>query len=79
MSSESNKQTLKITGINEAKAEEILSKRIIWSNKDGQAIRGDGHPIKDGDTVSFEHLMLFEPSAGSVNGLYSVQKIYKII
>ncbi len=74
MSSESNKQTLKITGINEAKAEEILSKRIIWSNKDGQAIRGDGHPIKDGDTVSFEHLMLFEPSAGSVNGLYSVQK-----
>lgn len=74
MSSESNKQTLKITGINEAKAEEILSKRIIWSNKDGQAIRGDGHPIKDGDTVSFEHLMFFEPSAGSVNGLYSVQK-----
>lgn len=74
MSRESNKQTLKITGITEEQAQEILNKRIIWADKNGQAIKGDGHPIADKAEISFDELMMFEPASGSVNGLYSVQK-----
>ena len=73
MDSENNRQTLKISGITEEKAKEIQDNRIIWADKTGQAARGDGYPIRNGDTVTYSELMLFKPETGSINGLVSVQ------
>ena len=74
MCSESNKQTLKVSGITAEKAKEIQDNRIIWADKSGQAARGDGYPIRDGDTISYSELMIFKPETGSTSGLVSVQK-----
>ncbi len=74
MDSEANKQTFKISGITEEQAKEITDNRIIWADKTGQAARGDGYPIRNGDTITYSQLMLLKPETGSVSGLVSVQK-----
>ena len=74
MDSEANKQTLKVSGITAEQAKEIKDNRIIWADINGQAVRGDGYPIRDGDTISYSELMVFKPETGSVSGLVSVQK-----
>lgn len=74
MDSEANKQTLKVSGITAEQAKEIKDNRIIWADKNGQAVRGDGYPIRDGDTISYSGLMIFKPETGSISGLVSVQK-----
>ncbi|MDV4149726.1 flagellar hook-associated protein FlgK [Clostridium sp. AL.422] len=74
MDSESNKQTLKITGITKEQAKEIKDNRIIWADKNGQAVKGDGYPIRNGDAISYSQLMMFKPETGSVSGVVSVQK-----
>lgn len=73
MSSESNKQTIKVNGLSKEQVKEINETRIIWGDSSGQAIKADGHPIKDGDTVYASELMLFKPTSGSVSGIISVQ------
>lgn len=73
MSSENNKQTIKVVDLDEESAEKILRSRVIWADKNGQAIRGDGYPIRDGETILASQLMTFEPKSGSVSGLTSVQ------
>ncbi|AYE33450.1 flagellar hook-associated protein FlgK [Clostridium septicum] len=77
MDSEENKQTLKITGLSPEQIKEIEDNRIIWASKDGQAIKADGYPIKDGSTINASELMLFEPTTGELSGLVSVQKDIK--
>ncbi|VYU42030.1 flagellar hook-associated protein FlgK [Clostridium tertium] len=74
MDSEANKQTLKVTGITPEQAKEIKDSRVIWADSNGQAVRGDGYPIKDGDTIGYSELMMFKPETGSVSGIVSVQK-----
>lgn len=74
MDSDSNKQTLKVSGITAEQAKEIKDNRIIWADKNGQAARGDGYPIRNGDIISYSELMVFKPETGSVSGLVSVQK-----
>ncbi|WP_416173558.1 FlgK family flagellar hook-associated protein, partial [Clostridium perfringens] len=72
--SDANKQTLKVTGITPEQAKEIKDNRIIWADKNGQAAKGDGYPIRDGEVISYSQLMVFKPQSGNVNGLVSVQK-----
>lgn len=74
MTSESNKQTMKVSGLNKEEADGILSNGILWADKAGQATKSDGSPISDGDAIDYEELMMFTPTSGSVNGLVSVQK-----
>lgn len=74
MDSENNRQTLKISGITPEQAKEIKDNRIIWADKTGQAARGDGYPIRNGDTISYSELMVFKPETGSTSGLVSVQR-----
>lgn len=74
MDSESNKQTFKISGITKEQAKEIKDNRILWADKNGQAAKGDGFPIKDGDVITYSELMVFKPETGSVSGLVSVQQ-----
>lgn len=74
MDSEDNKQTLKVSGITPEQAKEIKDSRVIWADSDGQAVRGDGYPIRDGDTIGYSELMMFKPETGSISGIVSVQK-----
>lgn len=74
MNSESNRQTLKVTNLTPEQAKEIKDNRVLWSDKTGQAAKGDGYPIKNGETISYSELMMFKPETGSINGLVSVQK-----
>lgn len=74
MDSDYNKQTLKVTGITPEQAKEIKDNRIIWADKNGQAAKGDGYPIRDGEVINYSELMMFKPESGNVNGLVSVQK-----
>lgn len=74
MNSESNKQTLKVTNLTPEQAKEIKDNRILWADKTGQAAKGDGYPIRDGETISSSQLMIFKPETGNINGLVSVQK-----
>lgn len=74
MTSESNKQTMKVVGINEEKAENILNTRVLWANSDGQASRSDGYAIKNNEVINYEQLMMFSPSTGSISGLVTVQE-----
>jgi len=74
MTSESNKQTMKVVGINEEKAKNILNTRVLWANSDGQASRSDGYAIKNNEVINYEQLMMFSPSTGSISGLVTVQK-----
>ena len=74
MNSESNKQTLRVTGITKEQAKEIERNRVLWADTNGQAVKGDGFPIKNGDTITYTELMLFRPESGSMSGLVSVQQ-----
>lgn len=74
MDSEANKQTLKVSGITLEQAKEIKDSRVIWADSNGQAVRGDGYPIRDGDTIGYSELMMFKPETGSISGIVSVQK-----
>lgn len=74
MTSESNKQTMKVVGIDEEKAENILNTRVLWANSDGQASRSDGYAIKNNEVINYEQLMMFSPSTGSISGLVTVQE-----
>lgn len=74
MDSEANKQTVRVSGLSEEAAQNILDTRMIWANADGQIVKADGHPIKDGDTILASEFMLFTPKSGEVSGIISVQK-----
>ena len=74
MDSESNRQTLKVTGITKDQAKDILNSRILWSDMDGQAVKADEKPISDGETINYSELMLLKPESGSVSGLITVQE-----
>lgn len=72
MTSEGNKMTLTVTGLDEAAVKEISDTRVLWASQDGTAIKGDGWEIKDGATVSYAELQLFQPSSGELKGYMSV-------
>ena len=74
MSNEKNKETLKVTGMNDAQAKEIMDNRIIWADNSGQAARSDGFPIKSTEVINYQQLMMFKSDNGNVGGLVSVQK-----
>ncbi|GAB6167719.1 flagellar hook-associated protein FlgK [Clostridium carnis] len=74
MDSESNKQTMIVSGMSKEQIQAINDNRIIWASKDGQAVKGDGYPIGDGDTIYATELMMFKPEYGDLSGLVSVQK-----
>ena len=74
MSNEQNKETLRVVGMDEAKAKSILDNRVIWADNSGQAARSDGHGIRTNDVINYEQLMMFNSESGSIGGLISVQK-----
>ena len=74
MSSEENKQTIKVNGLTKEEATHIENTGIIWANRDGEAIRPDGYRIKDGEVVDKNQIMTFEPQEGDISGIVSVKE-----
>lgn len=74
MSSDANKQTMKVSGLSKEQVKEISQTRIIWGNGEGQAVKADGYPIKDGEIVHASEIMLFKPQTGAIAGNIEVQK-----
>lgn len=72
--SDQNKSTFKVVGLTDEQVNDMKSSRILWSNSEGQAVRPDGHPIKDGEILSSGELVTFNPSGGQLEGFISVQK-----
>ena len=74
MSSEENKQTMKVNGLTPEEAEHIQNAGIIWADRSGQALRPDGYPIKNGEVVEKNQVMTFEPQSGDLSGIVSVKE-----
>lgn len=74
MQSDENKQTMRVTGLTKDQLKEIKDTRIIWSNSKGQATKGDGHAIENGELVQASEVMIFNPKGGEISGVVSVQK-----
>lgn len=72
MTSEGNKMTITVTGLDAAAAKEISETRVLWASHDGTAIKGDGWEIQNGATVSYAELQLFQPSSGELKGYMSM-------
>ncbi|MGL5152068.1 MAG: flagellar hook-associated protein FlgK [Clostridium sp.] len=74
MESDENRQTVKVAGLNKEQVDELNDSRIIWANAEGQAVKPDGYPIKNGDIIHAKELMLLKPNGGAVAGNIAVQK-----
>lgn len=57
MSSEDNKVTLKVKGLDEAAKNDLLKTRVILANADGLAIQPNGILIEDGATITADGLV----------------------
>lgn len=74
MQSDENKQTMRVSGLTKDQLKEIKDTRIIWANSKGQATKGDGHAIGNGELVQASEVMIFNPKGGEISGVVSVQK-----
>ncbi|MGL4873931.1 MAG: flagellar hook-associated protein FlgK, partial [Clostridium sp.] len=68
-----NLQTLRVTGMSEEDAKKIKESGVLWANEEGQATKGDGYPIDEGQLINFSELMVFSPTSGEVSGNISIQ------
>lgn len=73
MSSADSTSTIRVSDLSAAQIKELESSRILWGNNEGQAVKGDGFPIKDNAIVNASELMLFSPKDGEVAGNISAQ------
>lgn len=73
-STETNMQTIRVKGLSNEQVEEIEKTRILWGDANGQAVRSDGYPLRDGETINSSQLMLFTPKGGELNGAFEVRE-----
>ena len=73
MLSESNKESIRVTGVNDATLAELQEGRVLWASNSGVAIRADGSEIKKGSTINIMELKSFKPSSGELKGNMTIQ------
>ncbi|SHI43502.1 flagellar hook-associated protein 1 FlgK [Clostridium cavendishii DSM 21758] len=73
MTNSSSQKTLKLTDVTEAQVKELKQTRVLWGSSKGIAIKGDGAPIEDGETIKYSELRAFKPKSGSLKGDSSIQ------
>ncbi|MGL5616287.1 MAG: flagellar hook-associated protein FlgK [Sarcina sp.] len=74
MDSENNVKTLTLRDVTDEKLKEIESSRVIIADSKGMAVKGDGAPLRNNETISASELMVFNPGAGELAGAISIQK-----
>lgn len=72
--SEANMKTLTIRDVTDEQLIELQNSRVLLSDSRGMAVKGDGSPIKNGDTIGASELRVFTPKNGELAGAISVQK-----
>lgn len=74
MDSENSVKTLTLRDVTEETLEQIKNSRVIMSDSNGMAVKGDGAPLRNNETISASELMVFTPTHGELSGAMSVQK-----
>lgn len=77
-SSESNAQTITLTGIKEKDLQNVQNNlnesKVLWGDKDGVAVDSNGSQIKNGTSINYQRLKIFEPSDGKIKGYMTLQQ-----
>ncbi|WP_297517648.1 flagellar hook-associated protein FlgK [uncultured Clostridium sp.] len=70
---ESNMKTLTLRDVSPEQLEKIQNSRVILSDSNGMAVKGDGAPLRDGATASASEIRMFTPENGELAGAISIQ------
>lgn len=73
MTSNTNARTIKVN-MTEAEAKELSQTRVLWADKDGEAIKNGCETISENEVVKFSELNIFKPSSGELKGHQDVQE-----
>ncbi|MGL5067573.1 MAG: flagellar hook-associated protein FlgK [Sarcina sp.] len=71
--SERNMKTLTLRDVTPEQLEKIQNSRVIMSDPNGMAVKGDGAALRDGATASASEIRVFTPSNGELAGAISIQ------
>ncbi|WP_294342045.1 flagellar hook-associated protein FlgK [uncultured Clostridium sp.] len=72
MTSNTNARTIKVN-MTEEEAKELSQTRVLWADKDGDAIKNGCETISENEVVNFSNLNIFKPSSGELKGHQDVQ------
>ncbi|MCI5727191.1 MAG: flagellar hook-associated protein FlgK [Clostridium sp.] len=70
---EKNKRTLRVADLTDIQKKQLESCNLIWADKNGNAVKGDGYPIGENDIINAGELKLFNPSNGEIAGNIQIQ------
>ena len=70
---EKNKKTLRVADLTDIQKKQLESCNLIWADKNGTAVKGDGYPIGENDIINAGELKLFNPSNGEIAGNIQIQ------
>ena len=73
MTSNTNARTIKVN-MTEAEAKELSQTRVLWADKDGEAIKNGCETISENEVIKFSELNIFKPSSGELKGHQDVQE-----
>ncbi|CDM68840.1 flagellar hook-associated protein FlgK [Clostridium bornimense] len=73
MTSNTNARTIKVN-MTEAEAKELSQTRVLWADKNGEAIKNGCETISENEVVDFSELNIFKPSSGELKGHQDVQE-----
>lgn len=67
-SSDATKQTVRVTGLSDEDVQNLTASRVLWADSNGQLIKADGYPVKDGELITADELMAYNGTAGEISG-----------
>ena len=70
---EKNKKTLRVADLTDIQKKQLESCNLIWADKNGTAVKGDGYPIGENDIINAGELKLFNTSNGEIAGNIQIQ------
>lgn len=72
-SNASDTATITVKGVTSDELKELDENRILWADKDGNAIQQNETAIPDNSTIDFSNLRIFKPQNGELKGYTSLQ------
>lgn len=70
---EGSTQTVKVSGLTDSDIESLLASRVLWGDSEGQLVKSDGFPVRDGELISANELMSYDATKGEVAGNVQAQ------
>lgn len=72
-SNASDTSTITVKDVTSDELKELDKNRILWADKDGNAVQENETSIPDNSTVDFSDLRIFKPQSGELKGYTSLQ------